>query len=61
MSRLRLAACLVVVGIIGGTAGPALANGSDNSYVCLMATHDKNHPGPPSICVWVPVDKTAAP
>jgi hypothetical protein len=56
MSRKRLAACLVVVGVIAGTAGPALAAPEPGSYVCLMATHDKNHPGPASLCVWAPID-----
>ncbi|MDT7544357.1 MAG: hypothetical protein QOE99_467, partial [Actinomycetota bacterium] len=57
MSRKRLAACLVFIGVIAGTASPALADPGDGSYACLMATHDKKHPGDPVLCVWVPVDK----
>lgn len=55
MSRRRLAACLVFVGVISGTAAPALAT-EKGTYVCVMATHDKDHPGEPTFCVWVPVD-----
>jgi hypothetical protein len=59
MSRPRLAACLVIVGVLAGTAAPALAGGDDdNSYICVMATHDKNNPGKPTLCVWAPIDKS---
>lgn len=58
MSRKRLAACLIVAGVIGGSAAPALATEDDNSYICLVATNDRNNPGPPAVCVWVPVGTT---
>lgn len=54
MSRKSLAAALVVVAALIGLASPAVAD--PGSYVCLMATHDRNNPGQPSLCVWVPVD-----
>jgi hypothetical protein len=55
MTRKSLAAGLIFIGVIAGTASPALA-GDNGSYVCVMATHDKHHPGDPAFCVWVPVD-----
>jgi hypothetical protein len=57
MTRRRLLIAVALVGAIGGSAAPALANEGDNSRICINATHDKNNPGPAVICVWVPVDK----
>lgn len=59
MTRKTVAASLIAVGLLAGTAGPALAADSQGagSYVCLMATHDKYNPGQPTFCVWVPVDR----
>jgi hypothetical protein len=56
VTRARLAICLVALGVVAGTAAPALAD-DGSTRVCLMLTHDRNNPGPPSLCVWVPVDK----
>lgn len=58
MTRARLAICLVALGLIGGVAAPAAMADDGSTRVCLVATHDKNNPGPPSLCVWVPVDKS---
>jgi hypothetical protein len=57
MTRRRILIAVALVGAIGGTAAPALANDGNNSRVCINATHDKNNPGPAAFCVWVPVDK----
>ncbi|MCU1591916.1 MAG: hypothetical protein JWP11_3172 [Frankiales bacterium] len=55
MTRVRLAVCLAALGVLAATAAPALAD-DGSTRVCLMAVHDKNNPGPPTVCVWVPVD-----
>ena len=55
MTRLRLAVALAALGVVAGTAVPALAD-DGSTRVCVVATHDKATPGPPSLCVWVPVD-----
>ena len=55
MTRARLAVCLAALGVLAATAAPALAD-DGSTRVCLMATHDKNNPGPPTLCVWVPIE-----
>ncbi|MDT7547362.1 MAG: hypothetical protein QOE99_3472 [Actinomycetota bacterium] len=52
----KTAVAAIALGVLSGMAAPALANG-DESHVCIVATHDRNHPGPSVICVVVPVDK----
>jgi hypothetical protein len=55
MSRRRILIGLALVGVLGGTVAPALA---DDGYtrVCLIATNDHNNPGQSAVCVWVPVE-----
>lgn len=55
MNRRRILIGLVLAGAIGGTAAPALA-GDSGTRVCVIATNDRNNPGPSPLCVWVPVD-----
>lgn len=61
MTARRLLVALSLVGVVGGMAAPALAGDSDTSRVCINATHDKDHPGPAPLCVWIPVDTSLAP
>lgn len=58
MTRQRILIGLVVAGAVAGSAAPALASGtgSRGTSVCLVATHDRNNPGPAPLCVVVPVD-----
>jgi hypothetical protein len=55
MSRARVLIGLAAAGVLIGSAAPALADGDDNTRVCLVLTHDRNNPGPAPLCVWVPV------
>lgn len=54
MTRSRIFIGLTLLGVLGGTAAPALAY-TGSSRVCVNATHDKNNPGPAPLCVWAPV------
>ena len=56
MSRRRILLGLAFLGVMAGTAAPALAE-DGHSRVCIMATNDRNHPGQSPLCVWLPVDK----
>ena len=56
MSRRRILLGLAVLGVVAGTAAPALAE-DGTSRVCIMATNDRNNPGQSPLCVWVPIDK----
>ena len=55
MSRKRILIGLALVGVIGGTVAPALA---DDGYtrICIIATNDRNNPGQSPVCVWVPIE-----
>ena len=55
MTRRRILLGLALLGVLGGTVAPALA---DDGYtrVCVIATSDPNHPGRSPICVWVPIE-----
>jgi hypothetical protein len=55
MSARRIVLALSLVGVVAGSVAPALAD-DGSTRVCVNATHDKNHPGPAPLCVWVPVD-----
>ena len=55
MSRARLVALLLLVGVLFGTAAPALAD-DGSTRVCLLATNDRNNAGPPALCVFAPVE-----
>ena len=55
MTRRRILIGLVVAGAVAGSAGPALA-GDSGTRVCVIATNDRNNPGPSPLCVWLPVD-----
>jgi hypothetical protein len=56
MSRRRILLGLAFLGVMAGTAAPALAE-DGTSRVCIMATNDRNHPGQSPLCVWLPIDK----
>jgi hypothetical protein len=56
MSRRRILLGLAITGIVAGTISPALAD-DGGTKVCIVATHDRNNPGPAPLCVWVPVEK----
>jgi hypothetical protein len=56
MSRRRILLGLAVVGVLAGSAAPALAE-DGTSRVCVIATNDRNNPGQSPLCVWVPIDK----
>jgi hypothetical protein len=56
MSRRRILLGLTVLGVMAGTAAPALAE-DGTTRVCIMLTNDRNNPGQSPLCVWVPVDK----
>lgn len=55
MSRRRIVVALAVTAAVAGSAVPALADSGDGTRVCLVATHDRNNPGPAPLCVWAPV------
>ncbi len=58
MTPKRFVVALAVAGAVLGSAAPALAQ-DDGSKVCVVATHDRNNPGPSALCVWVPVASPA--
>jgi hypothetical protein len=58
MTRRRILLGLVAVAVLGGTAAPALADDGSTRF-CVIATHDRNNPGPAPICVWIPGDLAA--
>ena len=55
MSRRRILIDLALVGVVAGTAAPALAK-DGSTRVCVVATNDHNNPGPAPVCVWVPIE-----
>ena len=55
MTRVRLAVCLAALGLVAGTAAPALAD-DGSTRICINATNDKNNPGKAPLCVWIPGD-----
>ena len=55
MTRKRVLLALAVVGVLGSTAAPALAE-DGYTRVCVGATNDPNNRGFAPICAWVPVD-----
>jgi hypothetical protein len=59
MSRRRVLLAMSLVGVLAGTAAPALAGDHDGGRICINATHDKNNPGPAPICVWGPLGDSA--
>ena len=56
MTRRRILLGIALLGVVGGTAAPALAD-DGGTKVCIVATHDRNNPGPAPLCVWIPVEK----
>jgi hypothetical protein len=53
MTRKILLAGIIVAGVLAGASPASAAPG----HLCVAATHDKNHPGPSVICVWIPGDR----
>ena len=56
MTRRRILLGVAMLGVVAGTAAPALAD-DGRTTVCLVATHDRNNPGTEPVCVWIPVEK----
>lgn len=57
MTVTRLAAGLIALSALTATAAPALADAQTD--VCVIATNNRNNPGPPALCVWAPVGQPA--
>ncbi|MCA1711693.1 MAG: hypothetical protein LC789_08705 [Actinobacteria bacterium] len=57
MTRRRILLGAALLGVLAGTAAPALAE-DGRTTVCLVTTNDRNNPGAEPVCVWVPVEKS---
>lgn len=60
MTPRRVLLVLAAIGVLCGTAAPALAD-DGSTRVCVNATHDRNNPGPAPLCVWIPGDLAGQP
>jgi hypothetical protein len=56
MTARRILLGVALLGVVAGTAAPALAD-DGGTKVCVVATHDRNNPGPAPLCVWIPIEK----